>query len=126
MAKDSYKKLKEKLEKEKIEIEKELKRFAQQDQKLTGDWDTKFPKWDGDSGSSSLERAADEVEEYSTLLSLEHKLEKRLQDINLALEKIRKGKYGVCEKCGQSISIQRLNFYPEARICAKCIKGLKK
>ena len=125
MAKDLIKKLKEKLEKEKIEIEKELERFAEKDEKLAGDWDTKFPKWDGDSGSSSLERAADEVEEYSTLLSLEHKLEKRLQDIDLALEKIKKGKYGICEKCGQQISIKRLKFYPEARTCLKCPQSKK-
>ncbi len=112
--------LKEKLEKEKIQIEKELAKFAKKDEKLKGDWDTRFPHWDGDSGSSALERAADEVEEYSTLLPIEYSLENKLKDINLALEKMKKGKYGICEKCGKEISEKRLEVIPEAKLCLKC------
>jgi len=116
------KELKEKLEKEGTEIEKQLKSFAQKDKKLKGDWDTRFPQWDGDSGSSALERAADQVEEYGNLLSLEYKLETRLKEINLALEKIQKGSYGKCEKCGKEIDQERLKVYPAARFCLNCEK----
>lgn len=116
------KKLKEKLEKEKIQIEQELQKFAVKDKKLKGNWNTRFPKWNGSSGSGLLEDAADEVEEYSALLPLEHNLELRLQNIDLALEKIKKGKYGRCEKCGKKISKTRLKIYPEARHCLKCKK----
>jgi DnaK suppressor protein len=116
------KELKEKLEKEKTNIEQQLKSFATKDKKLKGDWDTRFPQWDGDSGSSALERAADQVEEYSNLLPLEYNLETRLRDINLALEKIKSRKYGKCEKCGKEIRIERLKVYPEARLCLKCEK----
>ncbi len=113
--------LKENLEKQKAEIEKQLKGFATKDEKLKGDWDTRFPKFNGgETGSAALEKAADEVEEYSTLLSLEHNLETRLRDINLALEKIQKKKYGKCEKCGKDILIERLKIYPEAKICSMC------
>jgi len=112
--------LKENLEKEKIQIEKELTKFAKKDERLKDDWDTRFPHWDGDSGSSALERAADEVEEYSTLLPIEYSLENKLKDINLALEKIKKGKYGICEKCGKEISKKRLKVVPEAKLCQKC------
>ncbi len=125
MNKKLLKELKEKLEKEKVEVEKELKKFATEDKKLPGDWDTRFPKWDGGAGSSALETAADEVEEYSTLLPLEHTLEIRLKNINSALEKIKKRKYGVCEKCGKSIAIRRLKIYPAARLCLKCPKRKK-
>ncbi|MFH1582606.1 MAG: TraR/DksA C4-type zinc finger protein, partial [bacterium] len=91
--------------------------------KLKGDWDTRFPSFDsGETGSGALEKAADEVEEYSTLLSLEHNLELRLKDINLALEKIKEGKYGKCEKCGKPIDENRLKIHPEARFCLKCEK----
>jgi len=114
--------LKEKLEKEKTVLEKELEKFAEKDKTVPGDWDTRFPHWDGDSGGSSLERAADEVEEYGNLLPVEHGLETRLRDINLALEKIEKGKYGKCEKCGKDIPEERLKVYPEARTCDKCKK----
>ena len=115
--------LKEKLEKEKITIEEELKGFAKKDEKLKGDWDTRFPKWDGsEAGSAALEKAADEVEEYSALLPIEYNLELKLKNIDLALEKIKKGEYGTCEKCGKEISEKRLKVYPEARFCLKCKK----
>lgn len=121
MNKETIKELKEKLEKERVTIRKQLEGFAKKDKKLEGDWDTIFPHWNSDSGGSSLERAADEVEEYSKLLSLEHILELRLKNINLALGKIKKnGKYGICEKCGKEISIKRLKVFPEARFCLKC------
>lgn len=122
MDKKLLQELKEKLEKEKADIEKGLEKFADKDKKVPGDWDTRFPHWDGDSGGSSLERAADEVEEYGNLLPVEHGLEIQLRDINLALEKIEKGKYGKCEKCGKDISEERLKVYPEARFCLKCEK----
>jgi len=114
------KELKEKIEKERVNLEKELEKFAKKDEKLKGDWDTRFPRWDGDSGSSALERAADEVEEYSALLPVEYNLELRLKNINLALEKIKKGEYGVCESCGKKIDEKRLKVHPEARFCVKC------
>jgi len=113
--------LKEKLEKEKVAIEEQLKKFAKKDEKLPGDWDTVFPKYNGgESGGAALEKAADEVEEYETLLSIEYTLEIKLKDINLALEKIEKRKYGICEKCGKEILIARLKVSPEARFCLKC------
>lgn len=114
--------LKKELEKEKEKIENQLKSFAKKDEKLKGDWDTLFPKWNGEAGGAGLEKAADEVEEYSTLLPIEYALETRLKNIDLALEKIKKGKYGICEKCNGKIDEKRLKVYPEARFCLKCRK----
>ena len=122
MGKTFLNKIKEQLEKEKASIEEELQRFAKKDEKLKGDWDTRFPHFDGETGGAALEKAADEVEEYSTRLPIEFSLETRLKDINLALEKIKKGKYGICEKCGNKINEKRLKIYPEARFCMKCQK----
>ena len=112
--------LKTKLEKEKENIEKALSKFAKKDEKPKGDWDTRFPQWNGDSGGSALERAADQVEEYSNLLSLEYALETRLKDVDLALDKIKKGSYGKCEKCKKQIEEERLKANPAARTCSKC------
>ena len=122
MDKKLVQKLNQKLEEEKESIEKRLKTFAKKDSKIKGDWDTRFPHWDGESGSSALERAADEVEEYTTLLPLEYSLEIQLRDINSALEKIQKGKYGKCEECKKEISKERLKICPEAKFCLKCNK----
>ncbi len=114
------KEYKQKLEEEKTSIEEELETFAKKDKKLEGDWDTKYPKLNGGTGGQSLEEAADAVEEYSNRLPVEFSLELRLRDINSALEKIKKGKYGVCEKCGKPIPQARLKVFPEARTCKKC------
>lgn len=112
--------LKEKLEKQKADLERILHSFAEKDRKVLGDWDTRFPSWNGETGSAALERAADQVEEYSTLLPIEHSLELKLKDVNLALEKMKKGTYGICEKCKKPIDIQRLKILPEVRICLTC------
>lgn len=113
--------LKSKLVKEGNLLEEELKKFAEKDKKLEGDWDTRFPHFDGgETGSAALEKAADEIEEYSTLLPIEYALETRLRDIHLALKKMEKEKYGICEKCGGEIEIERLKVSPEARLCLKC------
>jgi len=107
--------IKEKLEQEKSAIEKQLETFANKDPNLKGDWDSRFPKFDG-----NMEEAADEVEEYSSRLPVEFSLETRLRDISLALEKLGKGKYGQCEKCDKKIEKERLEIYPAARFCMKC------
>ncbi len=122
MKKSLEKELKEKLEKEKEVLETDLKSFASKDKKLEGDWDTKFPEVDSGVGGQALEDAADQVEEYATLLPIEHSLEIRLQKVNKALEKIKKGKYGKCESCGKKIEEKRLKSYPEAEMCEKCSK----
>jgi DnaK suppressor protein len=117
MKKDLKEKLKKRLEKEKREIEKELKGFAKKDLKLPEDWDTKFPKFNGETG---FEAKAEEVEEYERLLPVEHALELKLAEIERALEKIKKGKYGICEKCGKEIEEKKLKANPATRYCSKC------
>ncbi|MCD6284012.1 TraR/DksA C4-type zinc finger protein [bacterium] len=118
MDKELLKKLEEKLEREKERITKELEEFAKEDKKPKGDWDTIHPQM-----GRKLEEKADEVEEYESLLPVEYALEKRLKDINDALEKIRNGKdYGICEKCHKEIEVDRLLVCPEARYCLKCAK----
>lgn len=110
------------MEKEKGQIEERLKKIAKKDGSLKGDWDTVFPKWEGEAGGSSMETAADQVEEYINLLPQEHVLELKLQNINSALQKMEKGKYGICEKCAKEIPIERLKVSPEARFCLSCKK----
>ena len=45
-----------------------------------------------------------------------------MNDISKAIEKIEKGTYGVCEKCGKEISQKRLEAFPAAKLCIKCKK----
>ena len=53
-------------------------------------------------------------------------LEKRSKDIDIALTKIVKGKYGYCEKCNQIIPTARLELLPEARYCVADENKLRK
>ena len=113
--------IKKELKRKKNLLEQELKNFAKKDEKLEGDWDTKYPKFES-SASNNLEEAADEVEEYSNLLPVEYSLETKLVDINKALDKVEKGNYGICEKCGKKIAVERLKVSPEAKNCLNCEK----
>jgi len=108
--------LKEKLDKEKSSLQKELETFATEDKNLKHNWDAKYPnREDGDKDDE-----ADEAQEYDNMLSLEHSFESKLKDVNMALEKMTKGEYGKCEKCGKEIEEARLDAVPEAKMCMKC------
>ena len=73
MKKEFVEKQKEKLEKSKKALQKELSRFAEKNPKIKGDWKSKFPEFDGSEiGSARLEVASDEVEEYLSPQALEN------------------------------------------------------
>lgn len=116
---DEFLKLqKEKLLSEKKEIEKILSDFAKKDKEIKGNWQSNFPQFDAN--TSEQDENADEVEEYTNLLPVEHRLELKLLDIERALKKIERGTYGICEKCGKKINKKRLKFLPEAKFCSSC------
>ena len=46
-------------------------------------------------------------------------LQRKIDYIHNALEKMKKGTYGVCESSGNPISFERLKLVPEARYCTK-------
>lgn len=115
--KEIIEKIKARLEAERSSIEETLKTFATKDDKVPGDWDSRFPSF-----ADNQEEAADEVEEYEARLPVEFSMETRLKAINSALDKIKKGEYGRCEKCGKEIEAERLIIIPEARTCNSCLK----
>jgi RNA polymerase-binding transcription factor DksA len=43
-----------------------------------------------------------------------------LEEIDLALSKLARGSYGVCERCKKPISLKRLEVLPATRLCRKC------
>lgn len=116
MNKELTEKLKVKLEEQKKSIQKELESFATQDPNLKHNWDAKYPNRE----DSDKDEEADDAQEYDNALSLEYTLELKLRDAELALEKIQKGTYGICENCGKEIERERLQAVPEARLCLKC------
>ena len=81
------------------------------------DYDAKFPEY----GSKDDENAA-EVAVFEKNLSLEKTMEVSLYNVNKALKKIVKGKYGLCEKCESIIAEKRLKAFPSATACMDCKK----
>lgn len=64
--------------------------------------------------------SAQSTAERNKVLAVIERLRENLHDVNVALGKIEKGNYGVCERCGEPISPERLEAIPYARLCMKC------
>ena len=43
-----------------------------------------------------------------------------IKKIQAALQRIEDGTYGICDECGEDISISRLKARPVTRLCIKC------
>lgn len=102
--------LKEKLLAEKSRLEGELARLGTPTG-AEGDYETQYA---ADLGDDPDENAT-EVEEYVDNVAVEGSLESQLKDVNDALVKMTAGTYGVCEKTGEPIPVDRLQAYPAAR-----------
>lgn len=63
---------------------------------------------------------------HEKTIVLENQLKRDLKEIEKALEKIKKGSYGLCERCGKVIDKARLDAKPAAIYCLKCEKELEK
>ncbi len=117
MDKKFIEKQKAKLLEVKEKLEGQLNSFAKQSPQSNNNWDAKVPSF---APSANLEEAADEVEEFNTRLSLEKTLETELEAVNGAIDRIKKGKYGICGKCDKPIAQGRLLAFPRANTCMKC------
>ncbi len=50
----------------------------------------------------------------------------RIRDIEVALEKIESGEYGICASCGEEISPRRMEVRPFSRYCIECKTDIEK
>ena len=62
---------------------------------------------------------ADEQFGHARTSAIKKEISKSIISIRKALSRIKVGKYGICEECGQMIDTARLMAYPEATLCAK-------
>ncbi len=58
--------------------------------------------------------------EWEMNLAERERLQEKIASIQEALDKARKGLYGICEACGQPIHPERLAILPDTRLCVKC------
>ena len=52
-------------------------------------------------------------------------LKDRKKNIKIALERIEKGRYGICKRCNKEIPSKRLELIPETQYCVSCESELK-
>ena len=64
-----------------------------------------------------FDEETDEAEEMGNQLAIGQDLKNRLAEIDIALDKIKSGGYGICEKCGKNIEKEILDVDPESRFC---------
>ena len=69
----------------------------------------------------SADEAFLETDNNSSRALLKHQ-QRELSEVEHALMKIKNGTYGICEKNGEAISIERLQAEPASRYCLKDAK----
>jgi DnaK suppressor protein len=87
---------------------------ARMGQKLTRETGQKI-----DSAMDTADQSAQDVDQGIDYSLLEMKYE-QYKDIADAFRKIQNDTYGLCEECGNEISIKRLEVNPLARYCIEC------
>lgn len=108
------------LTKEKIEIYRKI--LETEESRLKKEiTDAEKPEDFGDD-TDSLEEEANETDSMGTNLGIGYAHRMRLEDVEVALQKINAGNYGVCEKCNAEISKEVLDIAPESRLCENCKK----
>jgi RNA polymerase-binding transcription factor DksA len=66
---------------------------------------------------------AAQKEDQARLIDKLHQREsEEIEEIDLALDRIAKGTYGICQLCAKRIPIKRLTVLPATRFCRKCAK----
>ena len=66
------------------------------------------------------EEEAAESAELEKRLALETRIRRQMVQVERALDKIKEGNYGTCDRCGQPIGEGRLEALPWASLCLKC------
>jgi DnaK suppressor protein len=77
--------------------------------------DTQFDDESGEGSTTAVDRERD--------LALSAQARAEVVEIDVALDKIDEGTYGVCDKCGKSIPKARLEVIPWAALCVNCKSG---
>lgn len=79
-----------------------------------------------DLDSAAVDTEAEEQFGHARVTAIKAELNSKAKQIKKALERVKKGKYGICEDCEKMIDTDRLAIYPEATKCVKCEKRREK
>ena len=71
-----------------------------------------------DFGDQAIQRQNDE-----TLEEIGAAARREIEAIDVALERLEQGLYGICKVCGEEIPAARLHAMPHATACVHCLGG---
>lgn len=108
---------KERLLKEKEKTLKQIEELKKEDP---------FLDPDHASDNAAIDTDVREQVGHDTIEAEVKDMERRVADIDVALKKIYKNQYGICEKCSKAIPLARLKLIPEAAFDIDCEKKLRK
>jgi DnaK suppressor protein len=77
--------------------------------------DTQFDDESGEGSTTAVDRERD--------LALSAQARAEVVEIDVALDKIDEGSYGICDRCGKNIPKARLEVIPWAALCVSCKSG---
>jgi len=98
-----------KLSRDKEKLKQEIKYYQTED-----------PFSDKTRAEGISEDSITEIEEHDRLNATKDELEKTLEDVVLAIQRIDQGKFGECTDCGSQISQERLEIIATASLCSAC------
>lgn len=76
--------------------------------------------------NSAPDADAEEQVGHIRSVALQVQIARKIVQTRRALTRVKIGKYGICEKCGQMIDTDRLMVYPEATLCVNCERKREK
>jgi len=100
---------------QKKKIMDDLNDISRKDSHEADNRSAQFPEY-GDKPDEN----AQEINDFSTTVMAQKVLEKSLEDITKALERIEKETYGICKYCHKPINAKRLQARPTAGACITC------
>lgn len=60
------------------------------------------------------------------LLNLSESQRQKIRDIDVALDRLAQGQYGICARCGDEIAARRMEVRPFSRYCIDCKTDVEK
>jgi RNA polymerase-binding transcription factor DksA len=79
-----------------------------------------FKNTDRASDNAALDTEAEEQFGHAMADAMRSHLNRRIIQTRKALVRIKIGKYGICENCGNMIDTDRLMISPESTLCVTC------
>lgn len=77
-------------------------------------------EWLEQDRESEFTERGQEARAAEVLARLDDRARAELAEVEAALDRLRRGRYGICEDCGRPLPVDRLQSMPAARRCAEC------